>query len=174
MRLHRPHIPISVRAEVAERQLCAAGDFGKVSVAMHYDLPSGKRLANALRLLFGDHPCELHHRPGLLNRHRYVRNGKTFYDPLANDPDHLVYLAVDDHDIETRVRGQGAQRSDLGQARYNKRVAKNREKIKVRPIRAKIVVGMTVSAPGFRKGRIVAMGRGRAWPKGRKLRGSRA
>jgi len=73
---------------------------------------------------------ELHHDPALCNRRSYKRmvKGKlrTFYDPPANDPEHLVYLAEDDHDIRTRVRGVGAQRSDLGQRRYLKRVARNR------------------------------------------------
>jgi hypothetical protein len=55
------------------------------------------------------------------------------YVPPANDPAFLVYLSKDEHDIETRVRGLGAQRSDLGQRRYNKKVAKNRAKDKKRP-----------------------------------------
>lgn len=52
----------------------------------------------------GNHKVELHNRPALCNR--------PWNDPPANSTDHLVYLAVDDHAIETRVRGIGAQRSD--------------------------------------------------------------
>lgn len=125
-RLHRPHIPISVRVEVAERQ---CNQIGWTRDPGAREQSAEKWLKAMLRVLFGDYPCELHHRPALVNRRRYVRNGKVFYDPPANDPAHLVYLAEDDHDIETRVRGVGAQRSDLGQRRYDKNVVKNRAKI---------------------------------------------
>lgn len=122
-RLHRPYIPISVRVQVAQRQVDALG----------VNTPTCSNQSILLRallaVLFGDRKIELHHRPALVNRRRYVRNGKVFYDPPANDSAHLVYLAEDDHDIETRVRGVGAQRSDLGQRRYDKNVAKNRAKI---------------------------------------------
>ena len=82
-----------------------------------------------LRDLFPDAGCyELHHRPALVNRRRYVRKGKVVYDPPANDPDFLVYLPEHDHDIETRVRGVGALRSDLAEARRAKRIKRNRER----------------------------------------------
>lgn len=125
MRLPRPHIPLGVRLEVAVRQLSALGagwarGQGETLLAA---LP--KALA-ALSREHGGAKMELHHRPALLNRHRKTVRGRTVYDPPANDPAHLVWLPEHEHDIETRVRGQGALRSDFGQARYNKRVAKNR------------------------------------------------
>lgn len=76
-------------------------------------------------LFGGGTKVELHHRPGLLNRRRKP-NGD--YDPPANDPNYLIYLLEDEHDIETRVRGIGAQLSDLGQARKRKRMERNRDK----------------------------------------------
>lgn len=133
MKLYRPYVPLAVRVLVAERQL---GKIGWCPTDQTCALPLGERLFTNLRALFGDAKSELHHRPALCNRRRYVRNGKVFYDPPANDPAHLVYLADDEHDIETRVRGVGAQRSDLGQARYNKKVARNREKRVPRPKQA--------------------------------------
>lgn len=127
--LHRPYIPLEIRCQVAERQMREKNAVLAASVLYGQRHESdGKKLRVLLRCLFGDEKFELHHRPSLVNRRRYVRNGKVFYDPPANDPEHLVYLAEDDHDIETRIRGIGAQRSDLSQRRYNKRVAENRER----------------------------------------------
>lgn len=126
MRLHRPYIPLAIRVQVAERQLCAQGDWGKIAVAMHCELTHGRRLKNALRLLFGDHPYHLDHDPALVNRQR-TRSGN--YIPGANDPVHLVYRTKVAHDIKTRIRGDGAQRSDLSQRRYLKKVARNRQKV---------------------------------------------
>lgn len=123
MKLFRPYIPVKVRLAVAERQFATL--FG-APANPHPGVAGGKRLAALLGALFGATPYQLHHRPALCNRRRSARRGKVVYDPPANDPDHLVYLAKDVHGIETRVRGVGAARSDLGQLRYNKRVARNR------------------------------------------------
>lgn len=134
-RLHRPYIPLSVRVQVAERQMLAAtgcyctDEFGVPAPQSRMTL--GRRLSMALWHISGGgiKKMALDHDPALVNRKRYVRNGKTFYQPPANDPNHLVYREAgrgSDHDIKTRVRGDGAKRSDLAQARYNKRVAKNR------------------------------------------------
>lgn len=117
--LVRPYIPIAVRVKVAERQLleremlCFVGSLST-------------RLKFSLQSLFWNakETAELHHRPALVNRQR-KRNGD--YEPPANDPDYLVYIAEDDHDIETRVRGLHGQHSDLGMARKNKRIARNRD-----------------------------------------------
>ncbi len=127
MRLPRPHIPLTVRIKVAERQLAG----------INYEAPA-KPLSDRLRKLLAFigalrgtgrvEKMELHHRPALVNRHRYVRNGKTFYDPAANDPDYLVYLPEDEHDIETRVRGLHGQHSDLALARKRKRRERKAER----------------------------------------------
>lgn len=126
MRLERPYIPIAVRVQVASRQL---RDIGIKSIP-GMQATDGRRLQVMLNLLFGDAEYQLHHRPALCNRPSVVRTvkgkPKTFYDPPANDSDHLIYLEKGEHGIETRVRGVGAQRSDLGQRRYLKRVARNR------------------------------------------------
>jgi len=144
-RLARPYIPMKVRVQVAERQFDAATSFSYENGDRHAsvfrtfvdrdhwkrDSPLHRQLAMFLRLLFGDAKVDLHHRPGLLNRRRYIRNGKTFYDPPANSAEHLVYLPEHEHDIETRVRGVGAQHSDLALARKRKRA----ERKKTRPKR---------------------------------------
>lgn len=123
MKLKRPYISLKIRIAVAERQ---CRDYGLVVIRAP-SVSSKIWLGSLLRALsvFLPGRLELHHRPALVNRHR-KRNGE--YDPPANDPDYLVYLAKPEHDIETRVRGIGAQRSDLSQRRYLKHVARNRLK----------------------------------------------
>lgn len=119
-RLPRPYIPIEVRLQVIERQITEAG---KATIV--FDSQTKKQQLDALiRFMFGDAKVELHHRPALCNRPRNAAG--TDYNPPANSAEHLVYLREDDHDIETRVRGLGALRSDLSQARYLKKVARNR------------------------------------------------
>ena len=123
MKLHRPYIPLAVRIQVAERQADALG--------YRFDHPVlSVKLAALIRFLFGGQKFELHHRPSLINRPFDFRTQD--YSPLANDPQYLVYLPKQEHDIETRVRGVGAQRSDLSQRRYLKRVARNRDKTRKR------------------------------------------
>lgn len=123
MKLHRPYIPLAVRIQVAERQADALG--------YRFDHPVlSVKLAALIRFLFGGQKFELHHRPSLINRPFDFRTQD--YSPLANDPQYLVYLPKQEHDIETRVRGVGAQRSDLSQRRYLKRVARNCDKTRKR------------------------------------------
>ena len=149
-RLPRPYIPLAIRVQVAERQMkeltgCVCTDeFGVPNELAGVSLSA--RLKAALFHLSsgGDNKLDLHHRPALVNRKR-KKNGD--YDPPANSPDHLVYLPKDVHDIETRVRGQHGQHSDLALARKLKNIARNRD-----PKRKKI--------------KIKSASR---WPKGRKL-----
>lgn len=121
---------------VLARQIYASGQ----NVPLRKEGETLEHLVDRLRaFLFGDRANALDHDPALVNRmrrssHKMVR-GKmrkiTIYSPDANDPKHLLYREAgpgSDHDIKTRVRGDGAQRSDLGQRRYNKRVARNRER----------------------------------------------
>ncbi|MHB8272029.1 hypothetical protein [Bradyrhizobium sp.] len=126
-RLYRPHIPISVRCQVAERQFHARFPNGHQPYdLLKLDWTLARRLKWLLFMLFGDGAkTELHHRPALVNRPWNPR--RKDYDPPANSPEHLFYLLEGDHDVETRIRGIGAQRSDLSQARYLKKVARNRE-----------------------------------------------
>lgn len=87
-------------------------------------LSAARKLASLLRQLFGEQKVELHHNPALVNRRR-KKNGD--YDPPANSKHHLEYMVEDAHDVETRIRGRNGQHSDLGLARKNKRIAKNRK-----------------------------------------------
>jgi hypothetical protein len=145
MKLPRPYIPLSVRLAVVTRQCREAG----IGVAP----TSSKKaeLINAcLRRLFSDAKVHLDHDPALCNRGLVIAKvskgvGKIVgYEPDANDPDFLIYRIKPNHEIKTRVRGDGAQRSDFAQRRYLKRVAKNRtEKKKFKPRRAKHIRRVT-------------------------------
>jgi hypothetical protein len=79
----------------------------------------------------------LDHDPALCNREQRVywrgddvqgMNRIVLYTPAANDPEHLIYRSHADHDIKTRVRGDGAQHSDLAL----RRIAKRRERKEAR------------------------------------------
>lgn len=152
-RIPRPRIPDAIKVQVAERQLrafnCSPGMLERSETRIRDYLG---RLLRGLALYMGDAALklELHHRPALINRCRYEHRRKTFYDPPANDPNHLVYLPEADHDVETRVRGLLGQHSDLGLWRKNKNIARNRD-----PKRRKVKI------PQRQKN---------AWPTGRKIR----
>lgn len=117
-RLYRPHIPLSVRCEVSERQLSK----WFINVPFHKVL--SKRLALLLDLLAAKIGCtvkdlRLDHDPPLAARPRR-RKGlgrKTYYIPDANDPDHLFYRPhgpefEGSHLIKTNVRGDHGQFPD--------------------------------------------------------------
>lgn len=172
MRLRRPYIPLTVRVAVAERQ--SRQKFGCAPFEDRVRL--SERLSCTLSTLFGSPKnVELHHRPAIVNRPFNLKTQD--YDPPANHPDYLVYLAKDEHGIETRVRGVGAQRSDLGQRRYNKKVAKNRDPKrkarsrwpKARKLRSRAInPGWRRKAPRKTKGGLKARPRwipSRSWPK---------
>lgn len=129
-RLKRPHIPLAVRVQVAARQA------GFVNLDLFLRLHKGCLKIVLDRLLYGDdlgpgagfqrgQAINLDHDPALVNRPFNKRTGK--YTPDANDPAALVYRTKTDHNIKTRIRGAGAQHSDLGLARKNKRIARNRD-----------------------------------------------
>lgn len=140
-RLWRPAIPLSVKCEVAARQVMR-GSSPTVSFLTIPEKPLYIRLQILLTKLAMQTGCkvdelELHHRPALVNRQWNARKGD--YDPPANSAEHLIYLTAADHDVETRVRGIGAQRSDLSQCRYLKRVERNREPKPKKPMAGKRV-----------------------------------
>lgn len=122
MKLPRPYIPLEVRVLVAERQVR--------EIRPDYEpLQASKwvRLQSMIAILREPHgkKLELHHRPALLNRQQVKIAGVIVgYLPDANDHRYLVYLPEDEHDIETRVRGLGAQLSDLAQARKNRKITR--------------------------------------------------
>lgn len=130
MKLPRPYIPLRVRVQVAVRQcrelgLCEgvfSSDFRNLATALRYFLGH----------IHGNQKVELHHRPALCNRARCLSSiaGGIRYDPDANDPDYLVYLSAADHDIETRVRGQHGDYSDLAKARKRKRIERKAKRPK--------------------------------------------
>ncbi len=116
----RPYIPLSVREVVIDNQMYEAG-FRPTWASQQGD-NTATRLRMKLEEFFGCVPVELHHRPALINRQKVYVDGRFHdYTPRANNPEYLVYLPADDHDIETRVRGQHGQHSDLGLARKRKR-----------------------------------------------------
>ena len=125
MKLPRPYIPLAVRASVARRQFHEKFPHPlglKRVLADTY--PAKRRLGIWLRGLFHDEPYHLDHDPALCNREFNSRTGK--YIPDANDPDFLIYRATTDHNLKTRVHGDGAQLSDLALRRKFKRIEKRK------------------------------------------------
>ena len=124
MRLHRPHIPFAVRIKVAQRQLrdfrteLTRGERERTEVFLD------RLLAHLAYCLTGKlfTPLQLDHDPALTNRIFSKRTKR--YKPAANDPRFLIYRTTDGHDIKTRIRGDGAQLSDLALRRKNKRIEK--------------------------------------------------
>lgn len=123
MRLPRPYIPWSVREQVVDRQMEEAGMWP--SFAAETARSCERRVRLKLEELFG-RPVDLHHRPALINRERSTvfKTGALAYIPDANNPNYLIYLfagAGEEHDVETRVRGQHGQHSDLALVRKRRR-----------------------------------------------------
>lgn len=129
-RLHRPNIPLSIRLQVVQRQYIEHGLSSQYANYIRQHRPRSKQLAMFLATLFGMEKIQLDHNPALMNRRQYIRNGKTYYDPPANNPEFLIYRTKAQHDIKTRVRGDGAQLSDLAIARKRKRKARNAQRPK--------------------------------------------
>ena len=131
MKLLRPYTPIPVRIKVVQRQLLrfdvAAPDREKGERQdVYLDRLLGL-LSTLMDALF--EPLQLDHDPALVNRKKIFRNGEHVgYSPAANNPNFLIYRTTTGHDIKTRVRGDGAQYSDLALARKNKRIEKRRAK----------------------------------------------
>jgi hypothetical protein len=119
-RLYRPHVPLKVRCEVAERQLRQLGalpDLVARGTQSHRLLLLMDALAGAIgcerQELRLDHDPPLAARP----RHRRGLNPRTFYTPEANDPHHLCYRPhgpqhEHSHLIKTNVRGDHGQHPD--------------------------------------------------------------
>lgn len=121
-KLYRPHIPLSVRCQVAERQLRERTAYYGYAVAGAKT--AGNRLRTMLHLLahtFGCDPSELrldHHPPlGARAKSKWSTTGKTHYIPEANDPNFLNYRPhgaqhAGSHLIKTNVRGDHGQHPD--------------------------------------------------------------
>lgn len=132
MKRPRPHIPLAVRLQVAQRQLEARGINTGVIDRLS---DNAARLRVKLSVLFGDEKPHLDHNPALILRTFNPRTGK--YKPDANDPDFLVYRTVHDHHLKTNVAGDGALRSDTAARMHQRRMDENRGLRKRRP-KAKI------------------------------------
>ncbi len=136
MRLPRPYIPMPVRIKVAMKQGLDAGLHKTILNIDHRRPFSRGTLEQMLRALFGTAPFELDHIPALAQRKFNPRTGK--YTPDANDPAYLVYRLRDDHRTKTYLRGDGAQRSDVSQQRYLKRIAaRKKPRTKFKPRKTK-------------------------------------
>lgn len=106
-RLPRPHIPLAVRVQVAERQILNRG------VWVRRTDGDGAYLAIMLESLFGADKPHLDHDPALGAREKIMRGGEIVgYRPAANDPEYLVYRLAGDHKIKTNVRGEHGQHPD--------------------------------------------------------------
>lgn len=123
MKLQRPYIPIEVRVIVAERQI-------QQITGLRLEWPEPRshrdRLVKCLAYLTAHlgGPLQLDHDPALCNRKYFPRTDR--YDPAANDPRYLIYRTKEDHDHKTRLRGDGAQLSDLALRRKFKRIEKRK------------------------------------------------
>lgn len=115
-RLYRPHVPLEVRCRVALRQL---GEMWPDRVIAEYRGRLGLLLK--LRLLTlgcllncDDRDLRLDHDPPLGARPQFRRGlgKKVYYQPDANDPEHLIYREKHAHFIKTNVRGEHGQHPD--------------------------------------------------------------
>lgn len=116
-RLYRPHIPLRIRVQVAERQLKQAGiapiSTEKLSTFLFLALDALARHIGCER-----QELRLDHDPALGTRKKTGEGKRTIYDPPANDPDHLFYRPhgtthEGSHDVKTRIRGDHGQYSDI-------------------------------------------------------------
>lgn len=148
MKRPRPHIPLSVRVQVAERQVEASGSIlwplYRSSVGKDTKLASPWSMTRRLRVLlsdlFPDGDYQLDHDPALILRRYSERTGK--YTPAANNSDFLIYRRKDDHLQKTTGRKPGAERtvttkgSDMGLkskfARLDRKGKKPKAKIPAR------------------------------------------
>lgn len=117
-RIYRPHIPLSVRVQVATRDLARLNPYAWVSP----DQADCHRLAKLLWALAEVIGCtvkdlRLDHDPPLAARPRRGVGKKTRYTPAANEPTCLNYRPhgpqfEGSHLIKTNTRGDGAQYPD--------------------------------------------------------------
>jgi hypothetical protein len=149
-RLYRPHIPLKVRCQVAARQIGNPA----LAVPPHGTSYRDHLLHQLFVLGAPEHlncsvdQMRLDHDPPLAARPRFRRGlgKKTYYQPPANDPDHLFYRPhgpefEGSHLIKTNVRG------DHGQ--YPDRVLIKRERRRTKPKKRK---GQKIRSRGFQKG----------------------
>lgn len=115
-RLYRPHIPLRIRVQVAERQLKQAGiapiSTEKLSTFLFLALDALARHIGCER-----QELRLDHDPALGARPKTGEGKRTRYTPDANDPDALRYRPHGpefeaSHLIKTNIRGDHGQHPD--------------------------------------------------------------
>lgn len=121
MKRPRPYIPMSVRVQVAERQVEQSGSIlwpiylARVAQSERLGPPwsATGRLRTLLKDLFADDPVQLDHDPALILRPYNPRIKKVAarYTPNANDPAALKYSRKADHQEKTTGRKPGALRT---------------------------------------------------------------
>lgn len=160
-RLFRPHIPLSVRVQVAERQLRALVPPGKFRYTFSGTSTLGNKLKALLPMLAEAFGCEitdlrLDHDPALGARQRlqYSAVIKPTYIPAANDPNHLNYRPhgpqfENSHLIKTNVRGEHGQHPDRVLIKKQRRLERG-----PKPKR-----GPKIQSAGFKRGQKAQ------WPK---------
>ena len=119
-RLFRPYIPLSVRVQVAERQVREAGlplwplYCSSIEAGQRMGDPWSltRRLRVLLTAIFPQGGYQLDHDPALEQRpQRRVGLGRTKYVPDANSPDHLVYRSKAMHLMKTTGRKPDAEKT---------------------------------------------------------------
>lgn len=161
MKRPRPHIPLSVRVQVAERQLHESNPTfwafyvsalkGPERIAAPWTLT--RRLRVLLGELFPDGEYQLDHDPALILR--WFSKGSGKYSPRANNPDYLIYRSRPDHQQKTTGRKPGALRtvttkgSDIGLKTKFARL----ERKKTKPPARRIYSDRKIASRPFQKGR---------------------
>lgn len=107
MKRPRPTIPLSVRVQVAERQVEHGLWWPLYRSAVEAGLPMGKRLQALLQHL--PKGAQLDHDPALILRPFNPRSGK--YTPDANDPEFLIYREPREHLEKTIGRKRDAEKT---------------------------------------------------------------
>lgn len=124
MRLPRPHIPDSVKCEVALRALGEMWPLEALKARKNKSALLAELLARLADLLGVESARDLRldHQPALALRSKIFRNGvHVDYDPPSASIEHLIYRTHQDHLIKTNVRGDGAQFSDWAKIRRERR-----------------------------------------------------
>jgi hypothetical protein len=173
-RLYRPHIPLEVRCRVALRQL---GELWPDEALKANEGALGDFLARLLSKLAELLGCKvsdlrLDHNPPLAARPRFRRGlgRKTYYQPPANDPDHLAYRPhgpefAGSHLIKTNIRGDHGQHPDRVLIKRERQRREKRPKKRGQSYWA--MKRKLQNRPQFAKGRPLKSAS--RWPKGRKI-----
>lgn len=140
-RLPRPSIPLSVRLDVALRQLGYTDKERQAFIGVGKEARCmGKMLESYLVELANRMGCprdqlRLDHDPALENRTQIKGYNDQIvrYYPNANDPEHLQYRPhaaeyAGSHHIKTNVRGDNGQFSDNMLAKRKRKIAKKQER----------------------------------------------